>query len=256
MNAALQAERAKWEDQHLVPSSSPSMEPRGADHHREDEGQELVLDSSDDDGYDIVEGGLSPQGLSEMMQGMEEDDDDDDDDDEEDGSENSEGVVVDEVDGAGPQMPAPDSTHSQDDADEMARAIGEASNLPILPSGISGLSPTEESPIISFASVSSSPGKSPLRSPRRMTLRQSDVSPSLLSNQTLVEEEDEMAPLSLTASTSTDTLVSAPPTSTSPAPIPVPTTAADKVHVHQSEPEVDEMEEVDLSTGPEISHEE
>jgi hypothetical protein len=144
------------------------------------------------------------------------------------------------VDGAGSRLPPPDSTH-QDESDhmQMARAIEEASTLPLLPSGISGLSPKEESPLVSYTTVSS-PGKSPLRSPRRMTLRQSDVSPSLLSNRNPLDEE--VAPLSLTSSSPSDPLLTG-----------ITTGPGHGVQFPSSEPEVEEMEEVDLSTGPDVS---
>lgn len=215
-----QSEQTNWPKQ----SSNP------------DSGSDDELSPIDDDGYDIVEG-LSSQGLGDMMQGIEDDED----------AEPETNVVVDEMDGAGEGMPPIDSTHtphSVEEADEMAHAVEEASKLPILHSGLSpGLSPQLDQ--VSFE-VSSSP-RSPLRSPRRGTLRQSDVSPSW-ANRSLPDFEDP-APMTLPA-----VETATPFTPASPSSVLLQQDegrAASKIAL-PAESHPDELEEVDLSTGPGI----
>lgn len=198
-----------------------------------DSGSDDDMSPIDDDGYDIVEG-LSSQGLGEMIQGIEDEEE----------AEPEPNVVVDEMDGAGEGMPPVDSTHvphTSEEQDEMAHAVEEASKLPILHSGLSpGLSPKPDQ--VSFE-MSSSP-RSPLRSPRRGTLRQSDVSPSLV-NRALPDFE-ELAPIALPASVPTASFF--PPQSS---PSPKVDDAAAKIALPK-ESDPDELEEVDLSTGPAI----
>lgn len=214
---ALQTEQANWPKQ----SSNP-------DANSDDE-----LSPIDDDGYDIVEG-LSSQGLGEMIQGIEDDEE----------PEPETNVVVDEMDGAGEGMPPVDSTHTShttEEADEMAHAVEEASKLPILHSGLSpGLSPKLDQ--VSFE-MSASP-RSPLRSPRRGTLRQSDVSPSLVTR--ALPEFEDVAPISLPA-----TDIAPIALRLSPPPKPNENKHAAEVAL-PAESHSDELEEVDLSTGPAI----
>jgi len=215
----LQADQASWQKQSSNPDAGDDLSP------------------IDDDGYDIVEG-LSSQGLGEMIQGIEDDEE----------PEPETNVVVDEMDGAGESLPPVDSSHvyTEKEADELAHAVEEASKLPILHSGMSpSLSPKPDH----VAFEVSSP-RSPLRSPRRGTIRQSDVSPSLVSRG--LPDVEDVALMSL----------SAEPGSGSPAPAPVrgispnldETNHAAKIALPK-ESRPDELEEVDLSTGPTIADE-
>lgn len=252
LHAGLQAEKAKWQHQN----------PHNDDPHSSDEDD---MDAIDDDGYDIVEG-LSSQGLGEMMQGIEDDEEEPDDAEAESEADES-NVVVDEMDGAGEGMPPVDSTHmphTEEEQGEMARAVEEASTLPILHSGLSpGLSPKVDQ-INTGGYELSSPvqTRSPLRSPRRGTLRQADVSPRHATH--ALPEFEEVAPISL----------SGPPAAAA-AQVSVSDVNIVPVAVQQQDEEEDdedaegevkhapetelpsssapeELEEVDLSTGPTI----
>ncbi|KAF8309885.1 hypothetical protein DL93DRAFT_1686048 [Clavulina sp. PMI_390] len=235
----LGADQAGWPKSSSNPSSPNVSLALGGGNPIDDD-----MSAIDDDGFDIVEG-LSSQGLGDMIQGIEEDDDDDDEEDAEREGGGDGDVVVDEMDGAGEGMPpvstSPGAGHlllsgsggkysSDDIAEELAAAVEEASKLPILhsPRHKGGLLPSPKPDQMSFGDIGGG-GTSPLRSPRRGTLRQGDVSPSLLMSRTLPEDED-VAPMALPSS-STET--------TSPPP-------------EAEVPSAEELEEVDLSTGPVI----
>lgn len=212
--AGLQSEQASWQKQSSNPDAGDDMSP------------------IDDDGYDIVEG-LSSQGLGEMIQGIEDDEE----------PEPETNVVVDEMDGAGEGMPPVDSTHvhTEEEADEIAHAVEEASKLPILHSGMSpSLSPKPDHVTFEVSSP-----RSPLRSPRRGTIRQSDVSPSLVTRG--LPDVEDLAPISLSAESPGG----------SPAPVRGMSPGLDESNraariALPKESQPDELEEIDLSTGPAI----
>lgn len=213
LGVGLQVEQVSWQKQSSNPDTRDDMSP------------------IDDDGYDIVEG-LSSQGLGEMIQGIEDDEE----------PEPETNVVVDEMDGAGEGMPPVGSTHShsEEEADEIAHAVEEASKLPILHSGMSpSLSPKPDHVTFEVSSP-----RSPLRSPRRGTIRQSDVSPSLLTRG--LPDVEDVAPISLSA----ESMGSPGPVRGMSPKLDDSYRAAKIALPKESQP--DELEEVDLSTGPTI----
>jgi len=179
LKQALNSERNSWESDTLL--QLPNTEDEFGDDDEEEEGEE-----GDDDGYDIIEG-MHRAGQGGLI------------------DEGPEGVVVDEMDGIGAELPLI-NTAKDSATDEHAKStVGSASALPVLTSASSpttSRSPSNSfshgSPSVSVTLPHSSPSSSAKRSPRRKdTVRQMDISPILTTRLELAPEDDENEPLTL-----------------------------------------------------------
>ena len=178
LKQALNTERDSWRSDTLL--QLPNTEDEfGEEDDEEEEGEE-----GDDDGYDIIEG-MHRQG-SDIDEGPE-------------------GVVVDEMDGIGAELPLINTAKDSAADEHVKSSVGSASALPVLTSASSpttSRSPSNSfshgSPSVSVTLPHTSPSSGAKRSPRRKdTVRQTDISPILTTRPELAPEDDESEPLTL-----------------------------------------------------------
>ncbi len=229
LKQALNSERNSWESDTLL--QLPNAEDEFGDDDEEEEGEE-----GDDDGYDIIEG-MHRAGQGGLI------------------DEGPEGVVVDEMDGIGAELPLMNTTKDSATDEHAKSTVGSASALPVLTSASSpttSRSPSNSfshgSPSVSVTLPHSSPSSSAKKSPRRKdTVRQMDISPILTTRLELAPEDDENEPLTLPGGIPVYPKVIDTPSAVA-LPLSVASHQAKSLPVGQVEEE-DGLEEVDLA-GP------